>query len=223
MVVDVVVPSLSLPQYHDMVRNCVSSLRSSEIHHTFNVTLMESGPEFVELGQDNTLRATSPFNYNKTLDVGVKSCSAEWVVLANNDLVFEFGWFTEVLRAQELRPDVSSFSCWNPYGGWHEQRLPHCEDVREGYGIGYELCGWVLVLKREHYFLLNTTNDVTFWCSDNVYCDELRRLGLKHALVKNSRVQHLTSKTLLGGVVDVTNLTEGQVTNYENWRRSLNV
>lgn len=223
MVIDIIIPSLTLPEHQNMVRECISSIRSSEIDHSFNIILMESNDNFIQLGQDITLSASKPFNYNKTLDIGIKNSNSDWIVMANNDLIFEKNWFTEILNAQKERPDISSFSSWNNYGGWHQNRLPNAETVREGYGIGYELCGWILIIERKNYLKLNLVNDVSFWCSDNIYSDEIQKNNLKHALVRKSIVNHLTSRTLFNGKVNVKNLTEDQVKEYENWRRNINI
>jgi hypothetical protein len=223
VIADVIIPSLTTPEHKKMVKDCINSLRQSESQHHFNVILIESSQSIRELGQNQTLKAPVPFNYNKALDSGIKISNSEWVVMANNDLLFEKNWFSEILKASQERPDIKSFSSWNNIGGWHQTRMPQCEDIREGYGIGYELCGWILAIRRSDYLKLNIVNDVAFWCSDNVYSDELQRVGFKHALVKKSVVNHLTSKTLLSGKVDVKDLTEGQVKNYENWRSNINI
>jgi GT2 family glycosyltransferase len=223
MEIDVIIPSLTFPEYDQMIRDCIYSLRSSESDHSFNVIIIESSDRKIELGQNSTLESPKPFNYNKSMDLGIKHSNNEWIVMANNDLLFEKNWFSEILNAKKERPDISSFSSWNNISNWHNDRLPNCEDIREGYGIGYELCGWILIIKREDYLKLNIVNDVSFWCSDNVYDDEIRRNELKHALVKKSIVNHLTSKTLFSGKVDVENLTAGQVINYEKWRSNINI
>lgn len=223
MIIDVIIPSLTLSKHQSMVKDCISSIRSSEQNHSFNIILMESHNEIIQLGQDLTLPASIPFNYNKTLDIGIQNSNSEWIVMANNDLIFEKNWFTEILNAQKERPDISSFSSWNNFGRWHHNRLPDAEDIREGYKIGDEICGWILIIERKNYLKLNLVSDVSFWYSDNIYANEIQRNNLKHALVKKSIVNHLTSRTLFNGKVDVKKLTEDQAKNYENWRRNINI
>lgn len=223
MNIDVIIPSLTLPEHSLMLKNCIDSLRKSEEDHYFNIIIVESSEYYFDYGQDKTLLSPKPFNYNECLDLGIKNSNNDWIVMANNDLIFEKNWFSEILNVKNNRDDITSFSSWNNFGNWHNNRIKNNDEIIMGFGIGFELCGWILVIKRTDYLKLNIVNDITFWCSDNVYKDELIRCGFTHALIRKSVVNHLTSQTLFNNKVDVKNLTEDQANKYANRNNNINL
>jgi hypothetical protein len=94
-------------------------------------------------------------------------------------------------------------------------RFPEARDYYEGYGVGYELAGWCIVARREIFEIIDLSDRVDFWFSDNIYADELQKHNLKHLLVKNSRVDHTVSKTLLTLPPEtVRDLTDRQMGRY---------
>lgn len=199
--VDVIIPSNTESDEHELLlKNCIDSLRASEKKIKFNVIVVESGPKIKECGQDKTIRyGNDVFCYNRALNLGLIASLNRWVVFANNDLIFEPGWMHEIVIAHNIRKDIESFSPWNDQWDWHGRiygGLPNI-DIIEGYRIGVEVCGWCIVARRSIFYEKNMKlcQSVNFWYSDNVYSDELQKLGIKHALVTRSKVRHLVSQT----------------------------
>jgi GT2 family glycosyltransferase len=77
---------------------------------------------------------------------------------------------------------------------------PYCPNVTnlekgdhliEGYIVGVHICGWCICIDRNVISEIGGLNeDVEFWYSDNIYGEQIRRAGIKHALVCNSFVEH---------------------------------
>ena len=149
--VDVIVPSLSKPEHHKMIKNCINSLRDSEKNIKFNVVLIESWKEHFDLGQDKTIKFDlEKFNYNHALNQGISATNNEWIVLANNDLIFQPNWMKEILLSKERNPDVVSFCPYEP---------THHKDKDEKYGyfkdcsdicIGYKILVHLVEIGRAH-------------------------------------------------------------------------
>jgi GT2 family glycosyltransferase len=75
------------------------------------------------------------------------------------------------------------------------------------YGNGTFITGWCLTVKREIFKTITLNEEVNFWCSDNTYQDDLIKHGIKHALVRDSIVDHLGGVTLFS-------MTPKQIHNY---------
>jgi GT2 family glycosyltransferase len=181
-----------------MVDRCVSSLRQSETEHVFNIVLIESGADKIDVGQDATIMWELPeFNYNGALKLGINSTSNDWVVLANNDLIFHPGWMSEIFKVHDQFPLIKSFSPWNTINAYHDSIYPNFPvPMIIGYRVCYEVCGWCLVAKREVLETIDLSDRVNLWYSDNIYADELLKHKFVHALVKNSLVDHLCTQTI---------------------------
>lgn len=218
MKVDVIILSLTnSPILHGMTQNAINSLHNSEKDIEFNVILVESNKEWTPEEYpyhlvDKILIPESEFNYNRYCKIGVQHCRNEWVALCNNDLIFHPGWFSEILRTHKYTDGIfNSYTPWNPYEEWHYRLMGGDFDVFEGYRTSYEVGGWCLVTKRELLNKIDLSDRVNFWYSDNIYIDEMRKIGVRHALVRNSRVSHICSATSskLDGL-KIYELTNGQ-------------
>lgn len=196
MKVDVIIPSKTTEKHSLVLSQCITTLRASEPTVDFNVIVVESDAKNAQ-GQNKTLMyEDEKFCYNKALNMGIRDSSNEWVVLANNDLVFHPHWFVEILKAHSNRLDVESFSPWNSFYNWHNYLIPNPADLTLGYRTSYELAGWCIVTKRSVLNAINLSERVSLWYSDNIYADELKKHGILHGLVRRSHVDHITSNTI---------------------------
>lgn len=217
--VDVVIPSKSDSHIVPIMKNCIDSLRKSEENISFNIIVIESGADIIELGQDLTINFDQEkFNYNHALNQGLSVCENEWVILANNDLIFHKGFMLEILLAHAKRPDFLSFSPWNNMWAWH-QRAYSLEfnfkfpDIIEGYRICYEIAGWCIIAKREIFNTISLSERVDFWYSDNVYADSLIANNIRHALVTKSKVDHITSQTKIVSPIEAAKAYQDYILN----------
>ena len=123
------------------------------------------------------------FNYNECLNLGFSVCKSKYVAFCNNDLYFRKDWAKNAVSAGYLSVSPSP--------------RHYFKGVVEGYEIGKQLLGWCIIVDRvvmERIGGFDTP--VKFWYSDNVYGEQIKAAGIKHALVGNSRVKHLTSQSL---------------------------
>lgn len=198
------------PPLIEMTQKAINTLHQSEKDHTFLIQLMESNRDSNHQYKGCTQHSPEPpFNYNGYMLEGMAKSNNEWVVLANNDLVFHPDWFSGILKASEELSDVKSFSSFTPA---HQATMKEPYYVQ--YGIGTYVTGWCLTVKREVFDIMTLDTCVSFWCSDNVYQDDLIKHGIKHALVRDSVVTHLGGQTLFTMGDKIHDLTGGQVVLY---------
>jgi GT2 family glycosyltransferase len=177
-----------------MIKDCITSLRESETNVEFNCILIESYQQTFDLGQDVTIKYDQPkFNYHHAINQGLDALTSDWVVMANNDLIFSKGWFTEILKIKTQHPYYQSFSPWEPSFCMDGDS----QEYYEGYRVGQDITGWCIVCNTEIFGNVTLSEEVDYWFSDNNYADELERNGIRHALVKNSVVKHLCQQTTL--------------------------
>lgn len=200
--IDVIIPSKTSAQFAQLASNCIASLRQSE-QRQFNVVVVESEHEThpFNVGQDKTIfwDPERKFNYNGALNLGIRATTNEWVVLTNNDVIFHPGWFTEILKVNAKHPDLMSFCSWCDYDNWHPSRYPNlAPDVDHVINdwIGYGMASWTIIVKREVLNVIDLSERVSFWYSDNVYADAVKKHGYKHALAVHSKIDHLSSQTI---------------------------
>lgn len=207
-------------ELYKMTQKAIDTLHESEDEYVFNVILLESNKKSEYLY--NRCKVYTPdfnhFNYNRYMNYGLCLCENDYVVLANNDLIFHKNWFSEIYKHKD---ESHSFGCWNEYDKWHTKLKEIREDefnekgFREGYRTSYEMTGWCFVVKREIFDYFKLDERVQFWYSDNVYIDDLQRHNFKHIIVRNSKVDHLCSKTTKTMDKDKQRLlTTGQLKNY---------
>jgi GT2 family glycosyltransferase len=197
MEIDVVI--LSLCKTEDtfkMNSNCISSLLVSEEVHTFNIIVMESNKDFYDLGLDygKSVRVIIPeekFNYNKFLNIAIKSTTNSMICFCNNDLLFKKGWLSEILRIKNDHPEIQSFSPKDP-----EYKTVKNKFLGRDYFLGYEV-GWQYfaachLIERKVFEKTGLFDEqFDFYYQDNDFAMCLRKHNILHALVTNSNVTHV--------------------------------
>jgi len=148
------------------------------------------------------------FNYNKCLNLGFSVCESKYVAFCNNDLYFSKEWAKNAVSAGYLSVSPSP--------------RHYFKGVVEGYEIGKQLLGWCIIVDRvvmERIGGFDTP--VKFWYSDNVYAEQIKAAGIKHALVGNSRVKHLTSQSLIKVVKGKArmNMQKGQEKIFKQYKK----
>jgi glycosyltransferase involved in cell wall biosynthesis len=143
-----------------------------------------------------TLFWNTEFNYNACLNYGILNTDSEYIALCNNDLVFTPGWdcITRTMKENEVL-SASPFSIYST----HRHGYKPDGSVHFGYWIGHELLGWCIVIHRDLLSIIGKLDESSrFWCSDNLYADQIQRNGIKHLLDCGSIVNHIGggSKTL---------------------------
>lgn len=151
-----------------------------------NVIVIEGRAGRYENAQ--TVIKREKFNYNAFANYGAALGSAEWIMIANNDLAFHDGWLHELIAAGH---DIVSPK---------EPRDSRQKDMTEntvGDICGRHLSGWCFMIKRTLWEKIGGFDtDVDFWCSDDVVIEQVRAEGVLPMLVPSSLVTHNSSSTL---------------------------
>jgi len=190
--------------YYGLLQRTINTLHWSEPNIKFNPIVVETNGSYIDCGfiSPNANKVITPgieFNYNKFLNIGVSECNNDWLVIANNDLIFTQNWFTKILKFSDEHPEFKSFSPFEP--NWHCHKTLAEAKYYEGHRVGYEITGWCLVMKREIITTCELFDETfAFWYQDNDYAMSLQKNNIKHALITGSRVYHETSQShkLLG-------------------------
>lgn len=153
---------------------------------TVNVIVIEQRPN-IQYKDAQTVFHTAHFNYNGFANLGIKQGKAEWVMVANNDLVFRDGWLHNLIAAGH---PVVSAKCPN------DSRQTGITKNTLGYTNGVHFSGWCFMMKRYLWEQIGGLDDcVDFWCSDDVTIEQVKRAGVTPMIVHNSLVEHLQSTT----------------------------
>jgi len=183
-----------------VTETCISSLRASEDPRKikFNIVVVESAKELApfQYRYTQTLYPEGEFGYNKFLNTGIEFTDSKYICLCHNDLTFNRGWATEMLKAFNRYYDLSSASpiCskHHPKMGFQLNNGDYC-----GYRNRYEVAGWCLFLKRDLFRIIGKLDEnYKFWCADNDFANTLAASKLGHALVSSSIVDHMGEVTL---------------------------
>lgn len=151
-----------------------------------NIIVVEGG--MGEYRNAEVMYSREAFNYNGFGNMGARVGKAEWIMLANNDLVFHDGWLHKLIAADN---DVVS-----PY----EPNDPRQSDIIEntqGYQCGKHFSGWCFMIRRSTWDAIGGFDtDVDFWCSDDAVIEQVKAIGIKPMIVKDAVVEHLGSETM---------------------------
>ena len=200
MNVDVVIlAKTSNLELYGMTQRTIETLRWSEPKYNFFITVVESNRDAEKQGlmyDCNVITPDEPFGYNNYLNYGIIQSSSEWVIIANNDLIFTEDWLTDMFKWQKDNPKVESLSPWEP--NWHLKRgLNPNHGPYFGYRPAFEITGWCLVMTRSLIKECELFDpDFEYWYQDNDYALTLQKHGYKHVLLPQSRVYHMVSGTL---------------------------
>jgi GT2 family glycosyltransferase len=203
--VDVIIISFAKDEnLRSVTESCVTTLLNSESKIQFNVIIVESNhlEKFKNLSNFKNVKIVYPteqFGYNKYLNIGIKLTTSNYVCLCNNDLIFNKNWASKLIEAMSQDPQLLSVSPYSTNPHKTRFNLEIQDKVEYGYGIRRYLTGWCIFQKRKIYEQTGLFDErFTFWYADNDYSETIKKLGIKHALVLNSVVEHIESKTLNG-------------------------
>lgn len=186
------ITSRTLKTLHDSEKNCI-----------FKVHLVETNVNTPYLYKGlitNRILPKEPFNYNRFINLCYPYIVCDWILIINNDLRFERGWFSKILEIHKKRPDIDSYSpkCPILYSKYfHNHFLGTEQDYYESYQVTEFLVGWCFVMnKRVWNAVYPWDEQFDLYYQDNDYAERIKELGIKHALVRDSIVVHLGSQTL---------------------------
>ncbi|MCX6328209.1 MAG: hypothetical protein NTZ85_01660 [Bacteroidia bacterium] len=166
----------------NITKKVIKNLREVEDIIKYNIIIVEQTARNYDV---TTLHYDFPFNYNKLMNMAISQTKNKYVILCNNDLVFHKKWAENIYRAFSMGYKSLSPYCPNV------TNLGKGDHLIEGYIIAVHICGWCICIDRDIISQIGGLNeDVEFWYSDNIYGEQIRRAGIKHALVCNAFVEH---------------------------------
>lgn len=186
--VDVIMLSKAT-KYRDsmMTQKAIDSCINGSNGLPINIIVMEGG-----VGQyrgATTIPKRGKFNYNQYANEGAALGSADWIMIANNDLEFRDGWLHNLIAAG------------NTVVSPHEPNDIRQKGIiknEQGFECGRHFCGWCFMISRQLWQDIGGFDtDVDFWCSDDVVIEQVKAKGVMPMLVKDSIVEHRGSVTLL--------------------------
>jgi GT2 family glycosyltransferase len=126
--------------FYELTKKTLDTLLSSNGDYTFHIKLIESNKNS-ELKYDYqnliTVAPTEDFHYNRYLNIGLKYCLSEWVLIINNDLIFTEDWLNNIMIEHQLNPEIKSFSPFEPnFAEYHYPHLYKDGNVYAGYTTG---------------------------------------------------------------------------------------
>jgi GT2 family glycosyltransferase len=193
--IDVVILSWAKNQsLKKTTEKCIETLLDSEDPDKiwFNIFLIESNDKikynFHEDDEVKVIYIKDKFGYHKYMNYGRRLGNAEYVVLCNNDLEFEYNWASNIL--DKIKEDDKILSAC-PFEPVVNNIKKHKTDELVGYETRKHLNGWCIFQKRKIYDIIGDLDETfEFWCCDDDYGMTLEKHGIKHMLVKDSVVHH---------------------------------
>ena len=176
----------------DMTTRCINTIKS-QTGINCNIIVVETNKHFVEDGFTYNATVILPgeeFNYNRFLNIGLKYCTAPYILITNNDVIFYKNSIMNLVEALKTT-DLISVSPIDLYYNKHAAFLNHEISLIEGTKVGVHLTGWCFMVKNEIFNIIGKFDEqFSFWYQDNDYCNLLNKYKLKHALVANAAVCH---------------------------------
>ena len=204
-IADVIILSKAMwPQDVEMTQRAVDTCIAGANSLPVRVFVVEQTPNVRYRGALMLHPPWQDFNYNRAVNAAAKVSDSKWIVVANNDLVFEDGWLHALLAA-----DHPLVSPKNPRDG---RQIDLTENTC-GTQTGRHLSGWCFMVSRELWEQMGGFDErVRFWCSDDVVIEQAVALGVEPMLVPASKVHHIVSKTLTTmSSAEQDELTWGQI------------
>jgi hypothetical protein len=186
-----------------MTRRTLTTIHDSEKDYKFHVHLIETNSDSKYNYSDiveNYVKPNEKFNYNRFLNHSYPYVKHDWVLITNNDVRYERGWFSKIIEVYTKRPDVESFSpkCPILYSKYfYDDFLGGDLDFHESVGTSVHLMGWSLVMKKRVFDIVYPWDENFYmYYQDNDYAEILLKNNIKHGLVRDSIATHLESQTI---------------------------
>lgn len=188
-VIDIVILSNAVsPKYKLMTQNAIDTSFATCGSHPINVIVVEQEPT-VKYSKAKTLHITEgDFNYNKFANIGTSHGKAKYIMISNNDVLFQRGWLDALLdNGSELMGTRCPID--------HRQRDLRGDEV--GDKVGRNLSGWCFAISRDLWVKIGGCDEeFGFYCADNSLVEQCKAEGIMPVVVYRAVVRHLGSQTL---------------------------
>lgn len=226
--------SNTVSQYHEnMTNRAINTAFEHKGSHDLTITVVETNSDFTGYFNNPNvafIKPNRPFGYNEFINIGYdfmvndssesfEDYDPDYVMIMNNDLIFHEKWLDNLVSGIEAG-GYDSVSPKNPNWLFHVNYID--DNVYEGWGIGYQLAGWAIMFKADSFARLYPLDQrFKFWAQDNDLVDTMQALNMRHALIANSLVTHLTNQS--HNTVDHATMryfTEGMIEIYNDKKQN---
>lgn len=180
----------------EMNINCINSINDSSDNYKFNIILVETDSDNIhEYPQDNVkvIQPNEKFNYNKFLNIGLEYCDNDWILITNNDTIYEKNFIENMMDAHNKDMDLLSMSPMDVDSGYQSD-MGFDKSVHYGYEIMKQLVGWSILMNKKIIDIIGKFDEnFTFLYQDADYAKKLEINNIKHGCVTNSRAKHLVN------------------------------
>lgn len=180
-----------------MTNNAIMSLRNSVGGDKFKIIIVETNSEAEEYEEANiTVKPNEPYQCNKFYNLGAKHSNSEYLLVANNDTLFDVNWWIQMKKAfEENKLDTACLQCTNEqpdiYNRWFKQK--HTFKNLDGYDWFFGQAWCITSNVRDWLFPLD--ENIHFYFNDDDMVMRFKEKNCKHQLVYKSKMQHLQGKS----------------------------
>jgi hypothetical protein len=180
-----------------MTNNAIMSLRNSIGGDRFKIIIVETNTEAEEYPEANvTVKPNEPYQCNKFYNLGAVHSESDYLLVANNDTVFDPNWWVNIKKAfAENKLDTACLQCTNEqpdiYNRWFKQK--HTFKNLDGYDWFFGQAWCVTSEVRDWLFPLD--ENIHFYFNDDDMVMRFKEKNCKHQLVYKSKMQHLQAKS----------------------------
>lgn len=200
--------------------NAINSLLQSESWNDgeLEVLLMESckSSNYEYLQKEvNVLVPGERFNFHRFFNIGLDHSKGEFIAFCNNDVFFESGWFSAMMKVKANHP---RFMCFSPlddkYPGMTAETLPREKAYYCGWNYGKYFAPWCFVYERKVFKTIGRFDErFDFYAADADETNTLRYYAIPSVVITGSVVRHLSSQT----VSKERRINDHRITDYEKY------
>lgn len=160
-----------------------------------DVLMMESNLS-ASYEYDKRVRIMKPeekFGFHRFFNIGLDNTDGEYVAFCNNDIVFQSGWWSAIMKVKKEHP---RFMCFSPVDSSYPMMA---EEIVKGkdYTIGWEnkrhFAAWCFVWERKVFNTIGRFDEIfDFYSADDDELMTLRYYAIPNVLVTGSEVKHLS-------------------------------
>jgi len=205
--IDVIILSNTVSLKHaNVLRETVTSVSNNPKNYKFNIIVVESNKNLIndtelkKITDNLNVKFITPkhnFHYNLFLNIALRECKGDFILVSNNDVIYSENWFHEMYKHFEKDKELMSACPIDRQWHRHSQQIfPGDKEIYYGYRTSYELTGWCFVFKKEVINKIGYFDEkFKFYYQDNDVSCLLNLFDIKHAIITTSHAHHLLSQS----------------------------
>ena len=187
--IDVIILSYAKSQNeYNLTQSCIWSIKKS-LNIIPNIIVVETNSKVTKYPDvyqvDELIVPNIEFNYNKFLNLGLKKTKTDYILISNNDVMYEENCLNILVNKL-----IKKYDSVCPLDISTNLTTTSEEDIA-WYTIGKLVTGWSILFKKE---ILNKIGyfdeQFSFWYQDNDYANWLEKCKLKNALIPTALIHH---------------------------------